>query len=183
MSEFNGEHSSSTNGTRTTLIVFVVAIIVVVALFMFYSQFPSANPAKGTFNDFTTPIATPNNLVSSVMVNRSVTVSGLQLTITQVQQAGSFSNANKHSGRYTVRVYLETHNAGQEPADVDFVNRMRLLLPNGQAIAPQVLSIYPLTLPKASQTGFIDFPLQNTVQLASTMIRFDANTNVPLTAK
>jgi hypothetical protein len=183
MSQLNGEHPSSGNGTRTTLVVFVVAIIVVLALFMVYSHFPSANPAQGTFNDFSTPIATPNNLVSSVMVNRSVTVSGLQLTIIQVQQAGSFSNASKHSGRYTIRVYLETHDAGQEPADVDFENRMRLLLPTGQMVAPEVLSIYPLTLPKASQTGFIDFPLQNKVQLENVMIRFDTNTNVPITAK
>ena len=183
MSEFNGEHPSATNGTRTTLIVFVVAIIVVLALFMVYSHFPSANPLKGTFNDFTTPIATPNNLVSSVNVNRSVTVSGLQLTITEVQQAESFSNASKHSGHYTVRVYLATHNAGREPADVDFVNRMRLLLPDGQTVAPQVLSIYPLTLPKASQTGFIDFPLQNKVPLGDTRIRFDTNTTVPIMEK
>jgi hypothetical protein len=183
MSHMNGEHPSTTNGTRTTLIVFVVAVIGVIALFMIYSHFPAANPAQGTFNDFSTPIATPNNPISSLTVNRSVTVSGLQLTIMQVQQAGSFSDADKHSGRYTVRVYLKTHNAGQEPADVDFVNRMRLLLPNGQAIAPQVLTIYPLTMPQASQVGFIDFPLQNTVQLEGVMIRFDTNTTVPFAAK
>jgi hypothetical protein len=183
MSEFNGEHSSATNGTRTTLVVFAVAIIIVVGLFMVYSHFPSANAAKGTFSDFTTPIATPNNLISSVAVNRSVTLNGLQLTITTVQQATSFSNASNHSGRYTLRVYLNTHDPGQEPADVDFVNRMRVVLPDGQAIGPQVLSIYPLTLPKASQTGFIDFPLPSKVSMSNTVIRFDSNTYVPLTAK
>ncbi len=183
MSQMNGEHSSATNGTRMLLIVFVVAIVSVVALFMVYSHFPSANPAKGTFSDFTTPIATPNNPISSLTVNRSVTVSGLQVTITKVQQAGSFSDAAKHSGRYTVRVYLVTHDAGQEPAEVDFVNRMRLLLPDGQAVAPQVLSIYPLTMPKASQVGFIDFPLQNTVPLSGVMVRFDTHTTVPFVLK
>ena len=75
-------------------------------------HFPSANPAQGTFNDFTTPIATPNNLVSSVTVGRSVTVSGLQLTITRALPAGHFSDARKHTGRYTLRVYLQTHNGG-----------------------------------------------------------------------
>jgi hypothetical protein len=183
MSQLNGEHPSATNGTRTTLIVFVVAIISVIVLFMVYSHFPAANPAKGTFSDFTTPIATPNDPISSLTVNRSVTVSGLQLTITKVQQAGSFSDVSRHSGRYTVRVYLETHNSGEEPADVDFVGRMRLVLPDGQAVAPQVLSIYPLTMPKASQAGFIDFPLQNTVQLAGVMVRFDSNTSVPFVVK
>jgi hypothetical protein len=183
MSHLNGEHPSARNGTRTTLVVFVAAIITVIALFMVYSHFPSANPAQGTFNDFTTPIATPNDLVSSVTVDRSVTVSGLQLTITQVQQAGSFSDARKHTGRYTVRIYLQTHNAGQDPIDVDFIHRIHLLLPGGQVVAPQVLAIVPLTMPKASQSGFIDFPLQNIVQLAGTTVRFDASTNVPLTAK
>jgi hypothetical protein len=183
MSQLNGEHPRGTNGTRTTLIVFVVAIISVLALFMVYSHFPSANPAQGTFNDFTTPIATPNNPISALTVNRSVTVSGLQLTITKLQQAGSFSDASKHSGRYTVRIYLETHDAGQEPADVDFVNRMRLVLPDGQAIAPEVLTVYPLTLPKASQAGFIDFPIQNTVQLEAVLIRFDTNTTISFAVK
>ncbi|HEY5003687.1 MAG TPA: hypothetical protein VII61_11075 [Ktedonobacteraceae bacterium] len=183
MSQLNGEHPSARNGTRTTLVVLVVAIIAVIALFMVYSQFPSANPAQGTFNDFTTPIATPNNLVSSVTVDRSVTVSGLQLTITRAQQAGSFSDARKHTGRYTVRVYLQTHNPGQDPIDVDFIHRIHLLLPGGQVVAPQVLAIVPLTMPKASQTGFIDFPLQNIVQLENVMIRFDTNTTVPLAAK
>lgn len=183
MSQLNGEHPSARNGTRTTLVVFVAAIITVIALFMVYSHFPSANPAQGTFNDFTTPIATPNNLVSSVTVGRSVTVSGLQLTITRALQAGSFSDARKHTGRYTLRVYLQTHNAGQDPIDVDFIHRISLLLPNGQVVAPQVLAIFPLTMPKASQAGFIDFPLQNIVQLEGTSVRFDSSTIVPLTAQ
>jgi hypothetical protein len=183
MSQLNGEHPRGTNGTRTILVVFVVAIISVIALFMLYSHFPRANPAQGTFSDFTTPVATVNNPISVLTVNRSIMVSGLQLTIKKVQQAGSFSDATKHSGRYTVRVYLETHDPGQEPADVDFVNRMRLLLPDGQAIAPEVLTIYPLTMPKASQKGFIDFPVQNTVQLAAVMLRFDSDTTVSFAAQ
>jgi hypothetical protein len=183
MSQLNGEHPSSGSGKHTTMIVLVVAILFVIALFMFYSHFPSANPAQGTFNDVTTPIATATNLVSSVTVGRSVTVSGLQLTITRAQQAGSFSDARKHTGRYTVRIYLQTHNAGQDPIDVDFIHRIHLILPSGQVIAPQVLAIFPLTMPKASQAGFIDFPLQDIVQLEGTMVRFDTGTIVPLTAK
>jgi hypothetical protein len=58
-----------------------------------------------------------------------------------------------------------------------------LLLPNGQVVAPQVLAIFPLTMPKASQAGFIDFPLQNIVQLEGTSVRFDTSTIVPLTTK
>ncbi len=183
MSEMNGEHPPATNGTRTLLIVFVVAVISVIALFMVYSHFPAANPARGTFNDFTTPLATPNNPISALAVNRSVTVSGLLLTITNVQQAGSFSDAKKHTGRYTVRVYLRVHNPGQDPTDIDFIHRIHLLLPGGQVIDPQVLAISPLTMPQASQAGFIDFPIQNTVQLTDAMVRFDANTTVPFAAQ
>jgi hypothetical protein len=182
MSQLNGEHPSARSGKRTMLLLLVVAVLFVIALFMFYSHFPSANPAQGTFNDVTTPIATVNDPVSSVTVGRSVTVSGLQLTITRAQQAASFSDARKHTGRYTVRVYLQTHNAGQDPIDVDFIHRIHLLLPGGQVIAPQVLAIFPLTMPSASQSGFIDFPLQNIVQLEGTMVRFDTSTIVPLTA-
>ncbi len=178
MSQLNGEHPRATNGTRTTLIVFVVAIISVIALFMVYSHFPPANPAQGTFNDFTTPIATVNNPISALTVNRSITVSGLQLTITRAQQAGSFSDARKHTGRYTVRIYLRVHNPGQDPMNLDFIHRIHLLLPDGEVIAPQVLAIVPLTMPKASQAGFIDFPIQNTVQLQGVVVRFDSNTTV-----
>ena len=43
--------------------------------------------------------------------------------------------------------------------------------------------MFQLTMPKASQAGFIDFPLQNIVQLEGTRVRFDSSTIVPLSAK
>src|SRR5438876_12333816 len=116
MSQLNGEHPRATHGTRTTLIVFVVAILSVIALFMVYSHFPTANPAQGSFNDFTTPIATVNNPISILTVNRSVTISGLQLTIRKAQQSGSFLDARKDTGRYTVSIYQQVHKPGHIPS-------------------------------------------------------------------
>jgi len=157
-------------------------IVAAIILMMFYSHLPHANPAQGTFNDFTTPVPTVINPVSTVAVNRSVSVDGLGVTVTRVEQAGYFSNSRKHSGRYTVRVYLQTQNTEAQPLAIDFVANTRLLLPNGQVIAPQELAVSPVTMPKESQIGYLDFPVQDTLPLTALTLRFNPSTSVAFAA-
>ncbi len=183
MSQLDSEHSSDSNGTRTTLVVLVVAIIGVVILFMLYSHLPRANPAQGTSSDLVTPTPQMTNPVSSVTLNRVVNVEGVDITITQVQQAGNFSDLQGHGSPYTLRVYIQTHNGGQEPISIDFPANTRLLLPGGKTIAPKLISVSPLNLPKTTQAGYLDFPLQQTAQISGMVLRFDSKTSVPFATK
>jgi hypothetical protein len=183
MSQFESEHFSDDNGTRKTLWILVAAIIGVIILFMLYSHLPRANANNGTFSDAVTPVPAMTNPVGSVTLNRAVTVDGVNLTIQQVQQAGNFSDLRKHTSPYTLRIYLQAHNGGQEPIGINFSSSARLLLPDGNVVAPKLISVSPVTMPKATQAGYLDFPLQNAVPISELVLRFDNNTNVPLTAK
>jgi hypothetical protein len=183
MSQFDSEHATDSNGTRTTLIVLVVAIIAVVILFMLYSHLPRANSAAGTSSDLVTPTPQMTGPVSSITLNRVVNVEGVDITINQVQQASNFSDLQGHASPYTLRVYIQTHNAGQEPISINFKPNTRLLLPDGKAIAPTLITVSPLSLPKVTQVGYLDFPLQQSAQISGMVLRFDSKTSVPLATK
>lgn len=181
MSQLDSERASDSNGTRTPLVVLVVAMIVVVILFMFYSHLPRANSADGTSSDLVTPTPQMTNPINSVTLNRVVNVEGVDITVNQVQQAGNFTDLQGHASPYTLRVYVQTHNGGQDPISVDFTTKTRLQLPNGQVIAPTLITVSPLNLPKTSQVGYLDFPLQQSVQTSNMVLHFDSKTSVPLT--
>jgi|SRR5450755_90367 hypothetical protein len=183
MSQFDSEHATDSNGTRTTLIVLVVAIVAVVILFMLYSHLPRANSAAGTSSDLVTPTPQMTGSVGSITLNRVVNVEGVDITINQVQQASNFSDLQGQASPYTLRVYVQTRNAGQEPISVNFKPNARLLLPDGKAIAPTLITVSPLSLPKVTQVGYLDFPLQQSAPISGMVLRFDSKTSVPLTTK
>jgi hypothetical protein len=183
MSQLDSDSSPDANRTRRTLVVLVVAMVVVVILFMLYSHLPRANNAAGTTSDLVTPTPQMTNPVSSVTLNRLVNVEGVGITIAQVQQASNFSDLQGQASPYTLRVYIETRNDGKEPISVDFTGNTRLLLPDGKAIAPTLITVSPLNLPKAAQVGYLDFPLQQTAALSGMVLRFDSKTSVSLATK
>ncbi len=184
MSQFDdSEQTTDSNGTRTTLVMLVIAIVAVVILFMLYSHLPRANSAAGTSSDLVTPTPQMTGPVGSITLNRVVNVEGVNITINQVQQASNFSDLQGQASPYTLRVYIQTYNAGQEPISVNFKPNTRLLLPDGKAIAPTLITVSPLSLPKATQVGYLDFPLQQSARLSGMVLRFDSKTSVPLTTK
>jgi hypothetical protein len=150
---------------------------------MLYSHLPRANSAAGTSSDLVTPTPQMTNPIGSITLNRVVTVEGVNVTINQVQQASNFSDLQGQSSPYTLRVYIQTYNAGQEPLSVNFKTNTRLLLPGGKAIAPTLITVSPLNLPKAAQVGYLDFPLQQSAQVSGMVLRFDSKTSVPLATK
>ncbi len=178
MSQIDSKHPTNPNGTRTTLWVLVVAIVGVVILFMFYSHLPRANTDAGTTSDLVTPTPQMTNPVSAITLNRVVNVDGVDITIMQVQQAAGFTDVSQHSSPYTLRIYIQTHNGGQEPIGINFTTNARLLLPDGKAVAPRLISVSPVTMPKSTQVGYLDFPLQNKAQISDMVLRFDNNTTV-----
>jgi hypothetical protein len=55
---------------------------------------------------------------------------------------------------------------------------VRLLTPDGQVIAPKLVSIAPLVLPNQSQNGYIDFPVNTQVDLSLLMLRLGSGAMV-----
>jgi len=124
--------------------------------------------------------AAVTNFVSTLTVNRSVDFNHVHFTVTSVTQAAAFSDDLRRGGKYTVRVELQasSENGNQAPVGIDYPALARLLTPDGQVIAPKLVSIAPLVLPNKSQSGYIDFPFNTQVDLSSLMLRLGSGAMV-----
>ncbi len=203
MAQSNSEHTTTSQGVRTALVVMLVLIFGGIIFFMAYSHLPRAGGGNSnTTSDLVTPTVIVTNPVSSLTLNCSVIVNGVQITVTQVQQARSFSDVgncdqfpttqcftgaqqagsssdvSNRTGPYTVRVYMQAKNNGQAPIGIDFSTQAKLLLPGGRTVSPQVMSISPVMMPDTTQSGFFDFPVQNPVSLTALTLHLDAHTVV-----
>ncbi len=156
--------------SRRAKIILALAIIAIAVVASFFA------PSEGESNNVTgdspiTPTVSVINPVGSLTVNRSAMLSGVQVTVTQVQEARAFSNDRKRAGVFTVRVNVRTLNGGNAPIGVDYASQVRLLLPDGQVVAPKYISVAPVALPNQKLDGFFDFPVATQVDLSSLTLR------------
>ncbi|MBX5451092.1 hypothetical protein [Thermogemmatispora sp.] len=147
-------------------IVVLVMLIVLVGL-MAYSHLPRAGGNSNDALTALTPTPAQSNPIASIELNRSFSYSGVNLTVTRVGEAGSYSDDQKHQGKYVVRVYLEVQNPGESPVGIDYQALARLVLPDGTQIAPQLITIPPVVLPGQKQTGYLDFPVNQQLDLST----------------
>ena len=153
---------------RTVLALIVIAIAVVLAFH---------GPSEGESDNATgdpafVPTVGITNQVDALTVNKSVVVQGLHLTVSQVTEAAKFSDDRKRAGNYTVRVMMHTKNSTSQPIGIQYDSYLKLVLPNGQQIAPKYISLLPSTLPNGTRDGYADFPLESQVPLSSLTLRF-----------
>jgi len=168
MDQLNSENRPASRGIMGTLWAMMGLGLIVLLLFIGYSHLPSAGKgATGTTSDLVTPTPAQTNPVGALQVNRMITFSGVNITVMKVGEAGKFSDDQKHLGNYTVRVYIQATNKGGMAVGIDYSNLARLQLPDGREVAPQVVGIAPVVLPNQTQTGYVDFPLANQLDLSS----------------
>lgn len=174
MSQSNSERAMASRGAATALAVMLILMFSGIIFFMAYSHLPRAGAGNSnTTSDLVTPTVAMTRPIGSLTLNRNVVVNGVQITVTQVQQAAGFSDVQQQAGPYTVRVYVQTKNSGQAPVGINFSAQARLLLPDGRAISPRVMSISPVMMPHVTQVGFFDFPVQKPVSLRTLTLHLD----------
>jgi hypothetical protein len=161
---------------RASIGIAIIALVVFLAL--------RYAPPEGETNNVSgdlpaTPTVGITNLQQTTVVKRGVFYRGVQIYVTDVLLASKFSDDRKRSGTYTIRVLLQTKNSTQIPVGIDYATIVRLVLPSGQTIEPKYVSIKPVELPNRSQSGFIDFPAAQPIDLSSLTLRFDSTTEVP----
>jgi len=174
MSEVKTKRPFISHRTKIILALAIIAIAVVASFFA---------PPEGDSNNVTgdlavTPTVSIINPVGTLMVNRGGVLSGVQVAVTQVQEAKAFSNDRKRAGVYTVRVYVHTLNGGQAPVGIDYASQVRLVLADGQVIVPKYIAVAPVSLPNQKQDGFFDFPVATQVDLSSLVLRLGTDTTV-----
>lgn len=152
-------------------VAIALAIIAILAILSFFA--PPEKDATNVTGDTLPETVTVTHAVNTLGVNRSIHFNNVQITVTQVAEAASFSDDSKHGGVYTVRVELQAKHmgTGQTPIGIDYASQARLVLADGQVISPKLIDIPPVLLPPSSQVGWIDFPVSRQVDLSSLAFR------------
>jgi hypothetical protein len=177
MSEFKEEGYPPRRELWITLGVVVLLMLVVLFGLMAYSHLPRAGGNSNSLNALT-PTPAQSNPVAAIQLNRSFTFSGVTMTVTGAGEAGSFSDDQKHQSSYVVRVYLQAENKTGSPVGIDYQALARLVLPDGTAVAPQMITLSPVVLPGQQQTGYLDFPVNQQLDLSTLSLRLGKKTQV-----
>ena len=116
---------------------------------------------------------TITNLLQSVNMQHELDFQGVHMTIKKALLASKFSDDSKRAGMFTVRVEVQTKNTTGHPIGIDYAKRVLLVMPDGQTIAPKLVSILPMQMPESPQSGFFDYPVSTQVDVATLTLRFD----------
>jgi hypothetical protein len=165
-------------GTIIAIVVIVLAAISVIA------SGPREAEHDSLFGADPTPTLVVSNLLSKATLHQSLTYQGVHVAFTQALLATTFSDDRKsvgNVGKYTVRIMMSTSNNNQSPVGVDYASLIHLILPNGDKISPKLSSVNAAELPGRPQSGFIDFPVSEKVDLATLKLQFE-NTVFPISS-
>jgi len=162
---------------RVTLALVVIGLSVILVLL---GGSREADPNVGLGNDPNPPTIGITNSVGSLNVNRGVTYREVLITATQVQEASAFSDDRKHDGLYTVRVmvHVQPSNAVKAPLGLEYASLIRLVLADGEVIAPKLLTVYPIIFPKQAKDGYFDFPVSTKVDLSTLTLRIGTTNTI-----
>lgn len=144
---------------RARVVLFLIFIAALVVLTLLYA--PHERDASNVMGDALPITVTVTNPLGTLAVNHSIDIQQVQIIVTSVTQAQAFSDDIKRTGNYTLRVQLtaQSTSAQKGPVGIDYPTLARLRLPDGELIAPKLVSMSPIVLPRATVTGYIDFPL------------------------
>ncbi len=153
---------------RVALGIAIIAIAVLAVLLSPYRE--PDDPNIGLINDPNPPTVVVTHPIAALNVNRGLYYQQMTLTITNVQEAGAFSDdAKTTGGTYTVRVnvHVQPESALKSPLAVNYAALVRLMLPDGQIIASKLINLQPVVFPGKAQDGYFDFGINTQVALAS----------------
>jgi hypothetical protein len=159
---------------RTILAVLVIALATVLTAFYAPPQKPS--PILGPEEPET---ATVVNTYGSVTINRELEFQGVHITVKTAELADKFSDDKNRKGKYTLRVMIDAINNGNDVIGVPYADEVYLLLPDGQQVRTKRMSIKPAAMPATLQTGFLDYPLAERVDIANLKLAFSNGTVIP----
>jgi len=157
---------------RVSLGIAIIAIAVVAVLLSPYRE--PDDPNIGLINDPNPPTAVVTNPVGALNVNRGLHYQQITLTVTNVQEAGAFSDDEKTGGgKYTVRVnvHVQPDSNLQSPLAISYASLVRLIMPDGQAISTKLINLQPVVFPGKAQDGYFDFAVNTRVALASLSLK------------
>lgn len=162
---------------RTALGISIIALIVVLGVI--YG--PHYDVDNTTTGDTPPSAVIVTHALGSLNVNRSLIYQGVTITITNVEQASSFSDDNKSTYAHVqyivrVRIHVQAPANQQGAVGIDYGNLANLTLADGTQLDARLSQISPDVLPNTSQDGFLDFWVNTPLNLPSLTFSLDGNT-------
>ena len=149
------------------------------------SKTATANPAYGSgggSNDVT-PTLGPT---TKTTIGSTITYASDNITITDVQQAQSFSDDSSSQSTGVARLDLKEQNTASGNADFVYSSIARLMLPDGSTVEPSNESHGVSPDASVSRTNWVDFPVPTTVKPSQMTLVLgsneDAQMSIPLAA-
>ena len=105
--------------------------------------------------------------ITTYHVGRAGTYAELSFTILNAQYATSFPNDTIQTGPAFVRINLQVTNKSNDQVSVLYYDVAHLLVPGVKPIAPTNVDLSTGPKPRASEVGWIDFPVTRGVQLST----------------
>ncbi len=162
--------------TRTILGVIIILVITLIAV-RYAPPEGEANNATGDLPE--TPTVVTTNQLSALPIQQAVDLGGIHVSINRAVLASRFSD-DRHTakfGTYTLRVLVDTHNTTSNVLGYPFEANVHLILPDGQIVSTKLISVNASSLPQQAQSGFFDFPLQQSVALEQLKLQFAGDNN------
>ncbi|GCE03118.1 hypothetical protein [Dictyobacter aurantiacus] len=148
-------------------------IVIAIAVYGVLRSGPHEVEHDSLFAPPPTPTVVVTNPVASTDLHQKYTYNGVNITFTKAELASKFSDDFKPGGTYVVRVSLNTTNNNSDTIGVDYVSLTRLILPSGQSVKGKVASINAAVYPGKPQSGYIDFPVNDKIDLSQLKLQFD----------
>ena len=165
-----------THKQKVWLAIIVICLGVVSAFF----APPEGDSDNVTGDPASVPTTVVTGQVASQTLNHQVTLQGLQVTVTGASIAQKFSDDKQQGGNYTLRIEVFVKNASSQPIGYPYAQTVRLVSSNGTSLRSKYISVKPDAMPGSTQTGWIDFPLQQPAPLSTFTLMLDSHTAVPL---
>jgi hypothetical protein len=118
------------------------------------------------FRNSLNPVATPVP-VTTFNVHRTAMYAGLDFTVTSVQYASTFADDDIHSSQGIVRLNMIAANKSPDQINVIYYDIARLLVSQGNPIAPTNVNLSVDPASNTSASGWIDFPVSSALPLSS----------------
>jgi hypothetical protein len=116
-------------------------------------------------------------IITTLNVQRTVTYADLNFTVLSAQYAISFPDDAIQMGPAVVRLNMRVTNKMTAQIDVIYYDIARLIAPKLNPIAPTNVHLSAGPKPGSSETGWIDFPVNKGIQLATLKLQLGS---VPL---
>jgi hypothetical protein len=185
---YTGRYQRRSSGCCGVLVaIIILGIFAAIGITVYRSAASSLHnlgSGAGSYNSGGSSNQTTQPTITTTNINQAVQFSGVDITITKVQQSQAFLDDPDSQTNGMLRVLLKEHNAGTNEAFLDYGSNAQLILPDKSSVAlanEQASSIDA----GVSRTNWLDFAVPGSAKVSQLTLVLgsasQAQVSIPLT--